>query len=462
LSTAAFAAKDDVVIEGSVGAITSSTQFRVGDNTIVCGSEATAILKYGAQEVTIPFEREAIRSGMKVTVKGKRDPVSGQIQAASVTAVLREETAAMTNAGDSFVRGTALMEKTPAVTKTGAGWFGIIFADGRKIRFTKFTKVEFVPNKSERAQASKDPASSIKSVSELGPNVFVSYQGLPYSNGTIIAERLVFMRNENDRAKQALREKYEPQVTEPDYAAGKPGKLVIESQGELPINPSQALQNKVNEVGLRLVPAFQKFLADTDPLKIRFRFYVVDTKKVGLCSFPSGVFLVSANLISRLDNEAQLAAVLAADIALVVQEQLNDVWAHSKLINAARLGGLGGSFAALAVPPLAIPAGALSMYSDAAHERIILATDQAGRLAPGYMLDAGYDPREAEKAFESLGKKPKTDNKLQLMERQYYGAMRPVARDVLKETYSDIKLTDLVTDTKDYKELLVQLRSVRQ
>jgi len=467
-STFAFAAKDKVTIQGNIGAITPPAEFQVGDETIVCGPETILTLKYDTKAVRLPFEAEAIHSGIKVTVNGKRDPVSKQIRASSVVAIVYERLV-------DEISGTALIEKPLSMAQTNAGWSGIIFADGRKIKFTRFTKLEFVANKSERAQAPGGPSSSIKSLSEVGPNVFVSYKGLPFQNGAIIAEELVFVRNEDSPAKLKLRQEYEPQIVEPDYSAGTPGKLVVKplnelsiasnrvllakSPGELPIIPNKALQDTVNEVGVRLVPAFQKSLPGADPLKINFRFYVVETDKFALHAVPSGVILVSVGMLSRLNNEAQLAAILAADMALVVQQGIYSLTARAKTENIATFGSLGALLASSAAPPMVLPGEVLILHSAASSERLVISIRQAGRLALEYMLDAGYDPREAEKAFTSLGKKSKTDPRLRQGEREYYEIMAAATRDQLKDAYRDVNFGELKTNTEEYERLHTQFRA---
>ena len=399
ITGAAFAQKS-FVIQGKVGDVISATQFQVETDTITCGPATVLTLSYGAEKVTLPFEQEALRPGMLVSVKGKRDAATGQILADSITAVVYEVSAATTDAGSAAVKGTALIEKPPALTKINDEWSGIVFADGRKIKFTKYTKISFAPNHSERAKSSAKPVSSITSVGEVGPNVFVRYEGWPYGKGTVIARRLVFMRNEDTPQKAKLRQQYEPTVTEPDYTEGKPGTLVIKSLHQLRIVPSKVLQEKVNEIGLRLVPAFQKSLPDTDPLKIHFHFYVVDTEAFGLRTFPSGAVVISAALVSRLENEAQLAAVLSADMALVTQEPIYELYRQAKPRGVIGLTTLAASAVPFAVVPgLGLVGGAVYYANCGSYTELVWAAQQqAGRKTLEYMVDAGYDPSEARKS----------------------------------------------------------------
>jgi hypothetical protein len=73
-----------------------------------------------------------------------------------------------------------------------------------------------------------------------------------------------------------------------------------------------ALQARVSRVGLSLVPAYQKQLADDSPSKIYFRFYAVDEASIRSdLSCNAGLILVPKQVVERLQNDDQLAALLA-------------------------------------------------------------------------------------------------------------------------------------------------------
>jgi predicted Zn-dependent protease len=192
-------------------------------------------------------------------------------------------------------------------------------------------------------------------------------------------------------------------------------------------------------------------------MKIHFRFYVVKTEKFAISSFPNGVVLVSAELLPRLQNEAQLAAVLAADIALVMQEKIYELRTRRNVQNAIGWGALGTvvGAAAASVPVVGAPADILLSVNSVAWSDLIMSLErQAGRLALEYMLDAGYDPREAEGAFISLTRKSTIGPKLRLAERQYYQVMEGEVSQQLKQAYGDVKFSELKRDTEEYKKLL--------
>jgi hypothetical protein len=82
------------------------------------------------------------------------------------------------------------------------------------------------------------------------------------------------------------------------------------------------MQPRVDRIGNSLIPDFQRSLPDTDPRKIHFRFQLVDGKKwKDALSLASGVILVPRQIVERLPEDPQLAAVLADNIAEVIEKQ---------------------------------------------------------------------------------------------------------------------------------------------
>lgn len=71
---------------------------------------------------------------------------------------------------------------------------------------------------------------------------------------------------------------------------------------------SEKVQQYVNEVGLKLIPEHYQS-------KIHFLFVVVDNKNVQASVRPNGLAIINSGLLLRIENESQLAAVLAHEIA---------------------------------------------------------------------------------------------------------------------------------------------------
>ena len=123
------------------------------------------------------------------------------------------------------------------------------------------------------------------------------------------------------------------------------------------------------------------------------RVYAVRTPYFNASMAPNGMMQVWSGLLLRMDNEAQLAAVLGHEIGHFLQrhsvERLRDIKARTafgQFIGMFGLVGLVGQLAALA--------GAMAYSRD--HER------EADRIGLTLMQRAGYDPREAGKVWGNL------------------------------------------------------------
>lgn len=74
----------------------------------------------------------------------------------------------------------------------------------------------------------------------------------------------------------------------------------------MPILADRQLADHVTKVGESLNPEWQKNLADDDPAKIHFHFYVLEANKTFgyTISDEAGTVLVPTNMLARLKNDA--------------------------------------------------------------------------------------------------------------------------------------------------------------
>ncbi|HKR02435.1 MAG TPA: M48 family metallopeptidase, partial [Pyrinomonadaceae bacterium] len=133
-------------------------------------------------------------------------------------------------------------------------------------------------------------------------------------------------------------------------------------------------------IGMSLVPAYQRALSDSDMTKIPFQFFVVERPEAFALSLPNGDVIVSSGLFDVLENEAQLASMLGRQIAHIIQKHNLRQWDESTQKR------------------LALTLGRAGSYSYLNHV-------QADRLSLEYMLLAGYDLREAPRAWKLLSDK---------------------------------------------------------
>lgn len=124
------------------------------------------------------------------------------------------------------------------------------------------------------------------------------------------------------------------------------------------------------------------------------RVYPVRTPWFNASMAPNGMMQVWSGLLLRVENEAQLAAVLGHEMGHYLQrhsiEQMRDIRSRSAFgqILGVALGGVG------LLAQLALLAGAASYSRD--HER------QADQIGLVLMKQAGYDPRQAAVVWRNL------------------------------------------------------------
>jgi predicted Zn-dependent protease len=165
------------------------------------------------------------------------------------------------------------------------------------------------------------------------------------------------------------------------------------------------MQQRVHRIGMALVPAYQRAMADDDPSKIHFRFFAVDDKVRGSVCLLDGAVLVSTEVLRRLQSDDQLAAVLAVGIACNLQRQA----ARMVSMNRAVLGALiAADVAGAFVPGLGPAVRGVAGGVDADAEEVML--EERLRISLALMKDAGYDPWQAPQAWRILDpKKPSTN-----------------------------------------------------
>jgi len=146
--------------------------------------------------------------------------------------------------------------------------------------------------------------------------------------------------------------------------------------------------------------------------KVPFTIKVVDSEVVNAFALPGGFLYVNRGLLEAADNEAEVAGVIAHEIAHVAARHGVEQASKAELLNYASiplifLGGIGG-YAIRQGLGLAVPLTFLKFSRGAEKE--------ADRLGAQYMWASGYDPNALVTFFEKLQakdkKKPGTLSKL--------------------------------------------------
>jgi len=177
---------------------------------------------------------------------------------------------------------------------------------------------------------------------------------------------------------------------EREIALGKQAAQEVEKTSKMINDP--VVTEYVNRVGQNLVR--------NSDAKVPFTIKVIDSDEINAFALPGGFFYVNSGLILRADEEAELAGVMAHEIAHVAARHGTKSATKGQLMQLATIplillgpGGWAG-YGLYEGLNLAIPIGYLKFSRDAERE--------ADFLGLQYMYKAGYDPNAFVSFFEKI------------------------------------------------------------
>jgi hypothetical protein len=176
---------------------------------------------------------------------------------------------------------------------------------------------------------------------------------------------------------------------EQEIAEGRAASKELEASVTLLQDP--VVTEYVNRIG-------QNIVRNSDA-KVPFTIKVIESDEINAVSLPGGFFYVNTGLILAADEEAELAGVMAHEIAHVTARHAAEQQQKASLINMAAIplmifgGGIPGMIIQQAAQ-IGVPITFLAFNRKAEGE--------ADRLGLQYMYKAGYDPGASVSFFEKL------------------------------------------------------------
>jgi hypothetical protein len=380
----------------------------------------------------------------------------------------------------------ALLEEAPQVGETAQGWAGTMWLDGYPMSVTPTTALVTAPSGTQISYRQFGPFLVNFSAPRLDavlpqspsppfsptlfqPNTWATYQSgmgsehdvlylldlfnplafMPNSlgrktapmTGRIPLDQIRLWPNHVDKAENKYWEQLTPTIHAPDYQNHIWGSVQFPHAHADKILPDQAVQDYVSNLGISLIPQYQKALPEMDATKIHFRFYVF--RPVGTTfnddfavASPTGLILIPERTLTRIDNEAQLASILSYSITSVLQK-------HTYIEQHAR-------------PDF----GFNPDFEDNSRLVFTISMDeQALRIGIREMYLAGYDIREAPYAWAAVDGKHLVNP---AMDPKYPNDDVPrdtaYAFNYLSQFYSDVDYGKLKKGEAEYSQFLDELR----
>ncbi len=234
---------------------------------------------------------------------------------------------------------------------------------------------------------------------------------------------------------------------EKEQALGKQLAQEVERQSKLV--DDVVVNEYINRLGQNLVR--------NSDAKVPFTIKVIEDDNVNAFALPGGYFYVNSGLILAAENEAELAGVMAHEIAHVAarhatrNETKRDIWNLASMPLVFIGGPIG--FAVQEAAGLALPLSVLKFSRDAEREADLLGIE--------YEYASGYDPAEFVQFFEKMTALQK--QKPHLIEKAF--ATHPMNEDRIRRAQDEIQTLlpardEYVVDTSDFQTVKARLAEI--
>jgi hypothetical protein len=466
--TSAFAKIKDIKIRGYVTNIISPTVFEIEDYRIT--RDEAFKLEFDNASPELTFKIEDIRIGTELEIRGLYNDETGELQAKTIKVDMEQF---------KKIKETVILSHTPeGIEKSGSGWTGVLSAGGQRVRISpdktqvvfKLTsreqKVVKEQNKQKEKQAKtgalapNDAAEyrPVSSLDEVTAGMAMTYEGVRNKeDGSIDAEKVEFAKNDFEKGEESLWKRLKTSVKPGDASKLKPGELSIAQVGKFKLLPDDEVQEYVRKLGNSLIPKYLVAPPDGTPGTPRFQFYVVIQKDANAFALANGTIVIHSGLFNVLENQAQLASIIGHEISHSVQEH---TWRQMQYHrNKLALLSIGAAFAAAyGYREVADIANLIEAAIRTGYSRSL--ENQADRLGLEYMVQSGYDPREAPRVWKQMTKAyglQVTNFFWSTHENQ--ATRRSYLMNELKNNYADLDYSKTRTGEEEFKQIVGRVRA---
>jgi predicted Zn-dependent protease len=240
-------------------------------------------------------------------------------------------------------------------------------------------------------------------------------------------------------------------TTQQEVQAGADYARQINAQ--LPILRDQYTNQYINQLGRQIA-------AQADQRGIPYTFYVVNSDVVNAFAIPGGHIYINRGIIERADNVAQVAGVLAHEVAHVAER--HGIQQAQRAQNANTM--LGVLYGVLlrrnpgGVEQAAVQVGGTAVFAGYSRE----AERDADRAAVAYLMRSGYSPNGLPQFFAKMqAEQQRNPSKVE----QWF-ATHPGTNERIQVTQTMIAQTPgatstrLVTDTREFQNFRARVRSL--
>ncbi|MGA2989023.1 MAG: M48 family metallopeptidase [Candidatus Korobacteraceae bacterium] len=191
--------------------------------------------------------------------------------------------------------------------------------------------------------------------------------------------------------------------------------------------------------------------------RVPFTIKVIDNDEINAFALPGGFFYVNSGLIMAADNEAELAGVMAHEIAHVAARHATKQMTRSQLFNMAQLPLIfvGGpvAYTLEQAAGLGMPVSFLKFSRDSEREADLLGLE--------YEYSSGYDPAAFVQFFEKIAKEQK--QKVSFLAKAF--ATHPMTGDRIRLAQREIQdllpaRPEYVVDTSEFQDMKAHLATL--